>query len=174
MPYWAECLAEKNHYHNGWFAVAGTSTCLQHLFRRTAHALAEESGLSLDHPLATTLQKHVMEGEVVAMFSVSYLPRTPISINMHFTFPYRLHRRRILDDTERMLVFQLDAAIYDVDELEPSLLGSNARLKMHFLLLEQKFFELLARNKTLEALNCLRHQLSPLRQNLPRVHELSR
>ncbi|OQR77272.1 WD repeat-containing protein 26-like [Tropilaelaps mercedesae] len=106
----------------------------QHLrslgLQRTAHALAEESGLSLDHPLATTLQKHVMDGE-------------------------------------------LDYALFDVEELEPNLLGSNAKLKMHFLLLEQKFFELLARNKTLEALNCLRQQLSPLRHNLPRVHELS-
>lgn len=70
--------------------------------------------------------------------------------------------------------FQLEAAVADVDELEPSLLGSNARIKMHFLIFEQKFFELLVRNKPLEALNCLRHQISPLRHNFSRVHELSR
>ncbi|XP_022654009.1 WD repeat-containing protein 26-like [Varroa jacobsoni] len=107
----------------------------QHLrtlgLQRTAHALAEESGLTLDHPLASKLQRHVMDGE-------------------------------------------LEAAVADVDELEPSLLGSNARIKMHFLIFEQKFFELLVRNKPLEALNCLRHQISPLRHNFSRVHELSR
>ncbi|OQR69625.1 WD repeat-containing protein 26-like [Tropilaelaps mercedesae] len=68
---------------------------------------------------------------------------------------------------------QLDLAIADLIELEPLLLGSNAIKKMRFLLLEEKFLEFLAQNKTMDALACLRTQLSPLKHNIERVHQLS-
>lgn len=70
-------------------------------------------------------------------------------------------------------IFQLDLAISDLTELEPLLLGSNAVKKMRFLLLEEKFLEFLAQNKTMDALVCLRTQLSPLKHNVERVHQLS-
>ena len=44
---------------------------------------------------------------------------------------------------------------------------------MKFLLLEQKYLEHLEDGRGLEALQCLRHELTPLRHNTPRVHELS-
>lgn len=44
---------------------------------------------------------------------------------------------------------------------------------MRFLLLEQKYLELLEDGRTLDALNCLRSELSPLKYNTDRVHELS-
>jgi hypothetical protein len=44
---------------------------------------------------------------------------------------------------------------------------------MKFLLLEQKYLELLEDGKLLEALHCLRNELSPLKYNTERVHELS-
>lgn len=45
---------------------------------------------------------------------------------------------------------------------------------MKFLLLEQKYLEYLEDGHVLEALQCLRHELTPLRFNTNRVHELSR
>ena len=45
---------------------------------------------------------------------------------------------------------------------------------MKFLLQEQKYLEYLEDGRILEALNVLRHELTPLRHNVARVHELSR
>ncbi|XP_003745506.1 WD repeat-containing protein 26 [Galendromus occidentalis] len=104
---------------------------LRHLGLHRAYAtLSEESGISLDHPLAAKLQNHVMRG-------------------------------------------QIDEAIEDIIELEPFLIDSTANRKMRFLLLENKFLELLAQSRIMEALTCLREQLSPLKHNEKRVHQLS-
>lgn len=45
---------------------------------------------------------------------------------------------------------------------------------MKFLLLEQKYLELLDENHIPDALNCLRYELTPLNHKRNRVHELSR
>ena len=44
---------------------------------------------------------------------------------------------------------------------------------MRFLLLEQKYLEFLETGQVLDALHCLRHELTPLKFNTERVHELS-
>lgn len=44
---------------------------------------------------------------------------------------------------------------------------------MKFLLLEQKYLEYLEESHVLEALHCLRNELTPLKYNTERVHELS-
>lgn len=46
-------------------------------------------------------------------------------------------------------------------------------LKMKFLLLEQKYLEYLEDGRVLEALHCLQHELTPLKYNTQRIHELS-
>ena len=46
--------------------------------------------------------------------------------------------------------------------------------EMKFLLQEQKYLEYLEDDRILEALNVLRHELTPLHHNISRVHELSR
>ena len=45
---------------------------------------------------------------------------------------------------------------------------------MKFLLQEQKYLEYLEDGRVMEALNVLRHELTPLHHNVARVHELSR
>ena len=45
--------------------------------------------------------------------------------------------------------------------------------KMKFLMMEQKYLEYLEEGRVLEALNCLRYELTPLKYNTDRVHELS-
>lgn len=45
---------------------------------------------------------------------------------------------------------------------------------MKFFLLEQKYLEYLEEGRIMDALNCLRHELTPLKHNTERVHELSR
>ena len=45
---------------------------------------------------------------------------------------------------------------------------------MRFLLLEQKYLELLEDGRAIDALDVLRHQLTPLKHNVQRVHQLSR
>lgn len=45
---------------------------------------------------------------------------------------------------------------------------------MKFLLLEQKYMEHLDSGLVVDALECLRHELTPLNHQTPRVHELSR
>ena len=44
---------------------------------------------------------------------------------------------------------------------------------MKFLILEQKFLELLEENRVIDALHCLRIELTPLQYNVGRVHELT-
>lgn len=44
---------------------------------------------------------------------------------------------------------------------------------MRFLLLEQKYLEYLEDLKVLDALHVLRNELTPLRHNTTRVHQLS-
>jgi WD repeat-containing protein 26 len=44
---------------------------------------------------------------------------------------------------------------------------------MKFLILEQKYLECLEDGRILEALKCLRDELTPLKFNIDRVHELS-
>ena len=45
---------------------------------------------------------------------------------------------------------------------------------MKFLILEQKFLEQLEDNRIIDALHSLRVELTPLKYNVDRVHELSR
>ena len=45
--------------------------------------------------------------------------------------------------------------------------------KMKFLLLEQKYLESLEDGRVFDALHCLRNELSPLKFDTDRVHELS-
>jgi hypothetical protein len=45
---------------------------------------------------------------------------------------------------------------------------------MKFLLLEQKYLESIEEGHAFEALHCLRNELTPLKHNTDRVHELSR
>ena len=45
--------------------------------------------------------------------------------------------------------------------------------KMRFLLLEEKYLEMLEDGRVMEALNVLRSELTPLRHDTPRVHTLS-
>ncbi|CAG2106775.1 unnamed protein product, partial [Medioppia subpectinata] len=59
-------------------------------------------------------------------------------------------------------------------ELNPLLDSPKALTKMKFLLLEQKYMENIEESKCVEALNCLRHELTPLKYNTARVHQLSR
>lgn len=45
--------------------------------------------------------------------------------------------------------------------------------EMRFLLLQQKYLELLEDGKVLEAVHCLRYEITPLRFKTHRVHQLS-
>lgn len=58
-------------------------------------------------------------------------------------------------------------------ELDPLVECPHGTKKMRFLLLEQKYLELLENGLVYDALNCLRMELSPLKYNTDRVHELS-
>lgn len=65
-------------------------------------------------------------------------------------------------------------------QLAESFLGSlpmeNATdlLRVKFLIRQQKFLELLEEQKTMKALQVLRNELTPLGQNIERLHQLSR
>nr|XP_037272134.1 WD repeat-containing protein 26-like isoform X1 [Rhipicephalus microplus] len=61
----------------------------------------------------------------------------------------------------------------DLSELKALLESPQAYVEMLFLVLEQKYLEYLEEGRLLDALQCLRHGLSPLRHNVERVHELS-
>ena len=50
---------------------------------------------------------------------------------------------------------------------------SQGILKMKFLLLEQKYLELVEEDLIADALHCLRTELTPLKYNTERVHKLS-
>ncbi|XP_067119532.1 WD repeat-containing protein 26-like isoform X1 [Centruroides vittatus] len=66
-----------------------------------------------------------------------------------------------------------EKAELDLLDLNPLLESSKALVEMKFLLLEQKYLEQLEDGHILEALQCLRHELTPLKHNTSRVHELS-
>ncbi|XP_064623467.1 WD repeat-containing protein 26-like isoform X1 [Lineus longissimus] len=66
-----------------------------------------------------------------------------------------------------------DKSDVDLNELKALVESQQGILRMKFLLLEQKYLELLEDGKLLEALHCLRNELSPLKYNTERVHELS-
>ncbi|XP_064490084.1 WD repeat-containing protein 26-like isoform X2 [Ornithodoros turicata] len=61
----------------------------------------------------------------------------------------------------------------DLGELKPLLESPQAMTEMQFLVLEQKYLEQLEDGRLLDALHCLRHDLTPLKHNTERVHELS-
>jgi len=62
----------------------------------------------------------------------------------------------------------------DLQELKPMLESTNCLLEMKFLLLEEKFFEYLEDCRCIDAVNCLRNELTPLNHKQHRIHELSR
>ncbi|XP_077998081.1 WD repeat-containing protein 26-like [Glandiceps talaboti] len=61
----------------------------------------------------------------------------------------------------------------DLNELKDLIESPEGTLKMKFLLLEQKYLEYLEDTHVLEALQCLRQELTPLKYNTERVHVLS-
>lgn len=61
----------------------------------------------------------------------------------------------------------------DLCDLKSLLETPHSLVEMKFLLLEQKYLEYLEDGHVLEALQCLRHELTPLKFNTNRVHELS-
>ncbi|XP_076318667.1 LOW QUALITY PROTEIN: WD repeat-containing protein 26-like [Tachypleus tridentatus] len=61
----------------------------------------------------------------------------------------------------------------DLNELKSLLEVPHVLVEMKFLLLEQKYLEHLENGHVLEALQCLRGELTPLKHNTTRVHELS-
>ncbi|KAJ8669841.1 hypothetical protein QAD02_001100 [Eretmocerus hayati] len=63
-------------------------------------------------------------------------------------------------------------ADHDLDELKGFLEGANEN-EMKFLILEQKYLELLEDGLVLDALQVLRNELTPLGHNTGRVHQLS-
>lgn len=58
-------------------------------------------------------------------------------------------------------------------DLKPLLTNQECFLKMKFLILEQKYLELIEDNRVIDALHCLRVELTPLKYNVERVHDLS-
>lgn len=58
-------------------------------------------------------------------------------------------------------------------ELRPLVENKDDISKMRFCLMEQKFLEFLEEDKPIEALHCLRTELTPLKCNKERVHQLS-
>ncbi|KAA0202387.1 hypothetical protein HAZT_HAZT001104 [Hyalella azteca] len=58
-------------------------------------------------------------------------------------------------------------------ELQSMLNNTTHLTEMRFLILEQKYMELLERGDDIGALNCLRGEISPLDHNISRVHRLS-
>lgn len=66
-----------------------------------------------------------------------------------------------------------DKAQDDLGELKQLVSSPQEIIKMRFLLLEQKFLEYLEDGRVMDALHCLRQELSPLKYNTERVHELS-
>lgn len=61
----------------------------------------------------------------------------------------------------------------DLDQLTNLLSGQESVKEMKFLILEQKYLENLEESQCVEALNTLRHELTPLNHNTSRVHQLS-
>ncbi|XP_032818606.1 WD repeat-containing protein 26-like isoform X1 [Petromyzon marinus] len=61
----------------------------------------------------------------------------------------------------------------DLNELKSLVRSARGMLRMRFLLLEQKYLERLEDGAVLEALQVLRHELTPLKYNTERIHALS-
>ncbi|XP_060070874.1 WD repeat-containing protein 26-like [Ylistrum balloti] len=61
----------------------------------------------------------------------------------------------------------------NLEELKTLIDSPQGISKMKFLLLEQKYLELLEDGREMDALHCLRHELTPLKFNTERVHVLS-
>ncbi|XP_022103779.1 WD repeat-containing protein 26-like [Acanthaster planci] len=68
---------------------------------------------------------------------------------------------------------EFNKAEEDLEELKPQMTCPQSLMKMKFLLLEQKYLEYLEESRILEALQCLRQELTPLKFNTERVHVLS-
>jgi WD40 repeat protein len=66
-----------------------------------------------------------------------------------------------------------DKAEADLVELQPLLSSPKVIMQMKFLLLEQKYLESLEDGREFDALHCLRHELTPLKYDTDRIHELS-
>ncbi|XP_013416632.1 WD repeat-containing protein 26 [Lingula anatina] len=66
-----------------------------------------------------------------------------------------------------------DKAELDLNELKGLVDSQQGSLKMKFLILEQKYLEYLEDGSVLDALHVLRNELTPLKFNTERVHELS-
>ncbi|GAB6020534.1 WD repeat-containing protein 26 [Chamberlinius hualienensis] len=64
-------------------------------------------------------------------------------------------------------------ALADLNDLRLLLDSPTSIVEMKFLLLEQKYLEYLEDGRIMDALQVLRAELTPLRYNTPRVHELS-
>ncbi|ODN03641.1 WD repeat-containing protein 26 [Orchesella cincta] len=61
----------------------------------------------------------------------------------------------------------------DLQELKDLLENPDSLIEMQFLLLEQKYLELLEDGKVIDALSTLRYELTPLNHKTSRVHQLS-
>ncbi|ESO84471.1 hypothetical protein LOTGIDRAFT_168706 [Lottia gigantea] len=66
-----------------------------------------------------------------------------------------------------------EKADHDLNDLKEMVDSQQSIMKMRFLLLEQKYLEYLEIGRELDALHCLRHELTPLKYNTERVHALS-
>jgi len=66
-----------------------------------------------------------------------------------------------------------DLADVDLADLQSLVVSLQDLTKMKFLLLEQKYLELLEDGLLMEALTCLRNQVTPLKYNTDQVHRLS-
>lgn len=64
-------------------------------------------------------------------------------------------------------------AVKTLDELKNHLENPDSLVEMKFLLLEQKYLELISKRSTIDALKVLQTELSVLKHNQARVHELS-
>ena len=66
-----------------------------------------------------------------------------------------------------------DRALADLLDLKSVIKDPEAMTHMKFLILEQKFLELLDNSDAIEALKCLRSEITPLNHQRNRVHQLS-
>jgi len=64
-------------------------------------------------------------------------------------------------------------AVRTLDEMKNHLENPKNMIEMKFLLLEQKFLELISKGNRMNALKVLQAELSVLKHNQPRIHELS-
>ncbi|KAF6040879.1 hypothetical protein EB796_000811 [Bugula neritina] len=100
-------------------------------FEQTADKLVDESGLYLEHPVATQLRSHILAGNwTKAEASLAEL-------------------HKLLSSDESMMK------------------------EMKFSVLKQKYLEMVEDGKLIEAIHCLRYELTPLKFNTGQVHKLS-